>query len=519
MGKTYIDVVKYMVEAKFEVAGLAEKPDIIGAIFGQTEGLLGGGLDLRELQKNGKIGRIEIDVQTTGNKTFGKLFLPSSLGRVETCILGATIESVDRVGPFETNFKINRVEDTRNEKRRKIINRAKELLKTLLTTEMPDSREISEQVEADVKSSVVTEYGSEKLPAGPEIDTSEEVIFVEGRADVINLLKNDIVNCIAVGGATGVIPKTIIDLSKSKETVLFLDGDRGGDMILRGLANVCDVDFVVRAPDGKEVEELTRKDIIKSLRAKIPIEQALSRIGHGSHDRNGDRGGQQRPPFGSRPVQPQRFEQRGDFNSRPQEQPRQTMQQSGAPMEQRTEPVLSPTEISRNMFAKDDITKKVKPPITYDNMLEEVSSASPIKDMDGNDVDFAPKPQPRMAERPREREQPRPQPQQQAPAGPAAQTDPKFTGALDELHNTLRGRIYDGSGTPVAEVPIRELIPKMQDLGKADIVVFDGIITQRLIELANKIGVRAVYGTRASQITRPFPGMLLFTKEQGVVGQ
>ncbi len=513
MGKTYIDVVKYMVEAKFDVAGLAEKPDIIGAIFGQTEGLLGGGLDLRELQKNGKIGRIEIEVSTSGNKTFGKLFLPSSLGRVETCILGATIESVDRVGPFETIFKINRIEDTRNEKRNKIINRAKELLKTLITTEMPDSRDISEQVEADVKSSVVTSYGPEALPAGPEIDISEEVIFVEGRADVINLLKNDIANCIAVGGATGVIPKTIIDLSKSKETVLFLDGDRGGDMILRGLSNVCEVDFVVRAPDGKEVEELTRKDIIKALRAKIPIEQALSRLNHGG----GHGGSGNRSQFGGRP----RFEQRREFDQRPQPpppqqppQPPQAEQRPPMPRPpERQEVILSPTEISSNMRNNVDLSKKIKPPITYEGMLEEVSSSASttIKDMDGNDVDFTPRPQPRMPDRAQSRPQ--------APSSPSAQTDPKFTGALDELHNTLRGRIYDSSGQIVAEVPIRELIPKMQDIGRADVVVFDGIITQRLVELANKIGVHAVYASRASQITRSFDGMLLFTKDQGVVGK
>src|SRR5208282_1980520 len=300
MGKTYIDIVKYMVEAKFDVAGLAEKPDIIGAIFGQTEGLLGGGLDRRELQKNGKIGRIEIEVSTTGNKTFGKLFLPSSLGRVETCILGATIESVDRVGPFETVFKVNKIEDTRNEKRRKIVSRAKDLLKTLLTTEMPDSKEISELVETDVKSSVVTTYGPESLPAGPGITESDEVILVEGRADVINLLKNDIDNCIAVGGATGKIPQTIIDLSKSKETTVFLDGDRGGDMILRGLINVCEIDFVVKAPDGKEVEELTRKDIIKAMRARVPIDQVVPKLRNmnGNNDRFGghSRFADQRPP-------------------------------------------------------------------------------------------------------------------------------------------------------------------------------------------------------------------------------
>lgn len=514
MGKTYIDVVKYMVEAKFDVAGLAEKPDIIGAIFGQTEGLLGGGLDLRELQKNGKIGRIEIEVSTAGNKTFGKLFLPSSLGRVETCILGATIESVDRVGPFETVFKINRVEDTRDEKRRKIINRAKELLKTLITTEMPDSREISEQVEADVKSSVVTSYGPEALPAGPEIATSEEVIFVEGRADVINLLKNDITNCIAVGGATGTIPPTIIELSKSKETVLFLDGDRGGDMILRGLSNVCDVDFVVRAPDGKEVEELTRKDIIKALRAKIPIEQALSRLNQtGGHGGSGNR-----PPFG-RP----RFDQRREPDQRQQQQHPPQYQQPQPPVQQQAprqqETILSPTEISTNMRNNTDPSKKVRPspPVSYEGMLEEVSlsSSTTIKDMDGNDVDFTPKPQPRPQQFSQGQ---RPQPQQSVQQ-PSAQTDPKFTGALDELHNTLRGRIYDSSGQVVAEVPIRELIPKMQDVGKADVVVFDGIITQRLVELATRIGVRAVYASRASQIPGPFEGMLLFTKDQGVVSK
>src|SRR5208283_1545524 len=128
MAKTYIDIVKYMVEARFEITGLVEKPDIIGAVFGQTEGLLGSDLDLRELQKNGKIGRIEIESASSGNKTYGKLLLPSSLGRVETCILAAAIESVDRVGPFETAFKIMKIEDTRNEKRRHIINRAKDLV-------------------------------------------------------------------------------------------------------------------------------------------------------------------------------------------------------------------------------------------------------------------------------------------------------------------------------------------------------------------------------------------------------
>ena len=275
MGKTYLDIVKYMVVAKFSIDGLVDKPDIIGAVFGQTEGLLGDQLDLRELQKSGKIGRIEIEVNQSGSKTFGKLLLPASLDRVETCILGAAVESVDRVGPFEADFQVDKVEDTRAEKRRKILDRAKVLIKQLLNTEIPDSKELAEMVQSEVKSSEISTYGPEHLPAGPDVGKSNEVIIVEGRADVITLLKNDITNAIAVGGATSNIPKSLIDLANEKETTVFVDGDRGGDLVVRSLLTVAELDFVARAPDGKEVEELARKEIIKALRTKVPIDQYL----------------------------------------------------------------------------------------------------------------------------------------------------------------------------------------------------------------------------------------------------
>jgi DNA primase len=481
MAKTYIDIVKYMIEARFEISGLAEKPDIIGAVFGQTEGLLGGGLDLRELQKNGKIGRIEIEAASQGNKTYGKLFLPSSLGRVETCILGATIESVDRVGPFETEFKVNKIEDTRNEKRRKIVTRAKDLLKTLLTTEMPDSKEISELVENDVKSSVVTTYGQENLPSGPDIAESGEIILVEGRADVINLLKNDITNCIAVGGATGKIPNTIVELSKSKETTLFLDGDRGGDMILRGLLNVCDIDYVVRAPDGKEVEELTRKDIIKAIRARVPIDQIIPKLNGGSnhnHDRYGnDRNARQHHPHHQRDPRAEQMQQRESrFGNAPRQQ-------------ERDRGILSPSEISKKLLNKEQQTVQRPEQMSMDPNLG-------IKDINKDDpegIDAIP-----VMEH-----------------GAQGEPDQRYIDSLTELHNTLRGRLYDHNGAMMSEVPIRELIQAVQDANGVNVVVFDGIITQRLIELANRRGIGAVYGTRAGQISRMFEKMLLYTKEQG----
>ncbi|MGC8671783.1 MAG: DNA primase DnaG, partial [Candidatus Micrarchaeia archaeon] len=270
MAKTYLDIVKYMVVVNFSIDGLVDKPDIIGAVFGQTEGLLGNELDLRELQKGGKIGRIEIDASQSGTKTYGKLYLPASLDRIDTCILGAAVESVDRVGPFDAQFQVERIEDTRAEKRRQILERAKDLLKKLLSTEIPDSKELAELVESEVKVEEISTYGPEQLPAGPDVASSSEVIIVEGRADVLNLLKNDITNVVAVGGATSNIPKSIVDLANEKEVTAFVDGDRGGDLIIRALTNAMEIDYVAKAPEGKEVEELTRKEIIKALRSKVP---------------------------------------------------------------------------------------------------------------------------------------------------------------------------------------------------------------------------------------------------------
>ncbi|MEM3431161.1 MAG: DNA primase DnaG [Candidatus Micrarchaeia archaeon] len=272
MGKIYIDTVKYVIHANVEITGLVEKPDVVGAIFGQTEGLLGEELDLRELQKNGRIGRIEVNLQPKGNKSVGTIEIPSSLDLVETCIIASALETVDRVGPCEAYITVQRVEDTRNIKRKKVVERAKELVKKMITTEIPESKELSELVRAEVKTAEISSYGPEKLPAGPNIESADSVILVEGRADVINLLKNDINNVIAIGGAN--VPKSIIDLCKKKEVTLFVDGDRGGEIIMKEVLNSCEVDYIARAPTGTEVEELTRKEILKSLRSRVPVEQA-----------------------------------------------------------------------------------------------------------------------------------------------------------------------------------------------------------------------------------------------------
>ena len=262
---------KYLIRARIEVDGVVDKPDVVGAIFGQTEGLLGRELDLRELQKTGRIGRIHVQVTSKGGRSTGIIVIPSSLGMVETAILAAVLETVDRVGPCSAKVTIEKIEDMREAKRKKVIHRAVEILKHWTTEMVPESQEITEAVLKAFQTTQITKYGPEGLPAGPNIDKADTIIIVEGRADVLNMLKHGFTNVIAVEGTS--IPKTIVELSRNKTTIAFVDGDRGGELILRELLQVADIDYVARAPPGKEVEDLTHKEIVKALRNKVPVEQ------------------------------------------------------------------------------------------------------------------------------------------------------------------------------------------------------------------------------------------------------
>ncbi len=269
MAKAPADTIKYNIHAEITIDGVVEKPDVVGAIFGQSEGLLGEELELRDLQKTGRIGRIEVDIKTKSGKSTGTVLVPSSLDMVETSIIAAAIETVDRVGPCNGRIRVLNVEDARNSKRKAMADRAKDILKRLMRDEIPESMELVDEVRKSVQLSEITSYKG--LSAGPSIDDSESIILVEGRADVLTLLKCGIKNAIAVGGTN--IPRVVMDLSRSKTTIAFIDGDRGGEIILKELLQVADIDFVARAPPGKEVEDLGKKEVIMALRKKIPSDQ------------------------------------------------------------------------------------------------------------------------------------------------------------------------------------------------------------------------------------------------------
>ncbi len=262
-------IVKYHVKLSFDVDGLVERADIIGAIFGQTEGLLGPEMNLNELQRLSKVGRIEVTANSTTNTTKGDALIPMSTDVDTSALIAAAIESIDKVGPFDCKFQLIAIEDVRATKKDDIIKRAKEIKQQWATKTISEGDTMLKDIhEGTSTSGKLTTYGRRKLPCGQGVFDSPWIILVEGRADVINLLRAGIDNALAIDGAR--IDESIQELCDQKETVIaFLDGDRAGGFILKELKSVVDIDIVHRAPEGVEVEELTPQQITDILKDTI----------------------------------------------------------------------------------------------------------------------------------------------------------------------------------------------------------------------------------------------------------
>ncbi|HYT17396.1 MAG TPA: DNA primase DnaG [Thermoplasmata archaeon] len=421
---------KYLIQARLEAEGIVEKPDVVGAVFGQTEGLLGEELDLRDLQKSGRIGRIEVDVQSKKGRSEGTILIPSSLDQVETSILAAALETIDRVGPCKATIKVDKVEDTRVTKRNKIIERARALLSSMVEESKTSGSDLLDEVRQSVQVSEIVSYGAERLPAGPNVADSDAIIIVEGRQDVLNLLRSGIKNAIAVEGTN--VPKTIQELSKERALTAFVDGDRGGDLILKELLQVAEVDFIARAPRGKEVEELTQKQIMKCLRNKIPADQYVEMYG----------------------LSGQVYKAESEF---PEPKP------AGGP-QPRPEP--------RPEF----------------------------------------RPEPREAREPRESREDRPP----APLTPTTKVlNPKlekYRDMLLQLGGSSTARLLDDGDGVVTEVPVRELVDTLKTAKQTRAVVFDGIITQRILDIASEMNMHSVVGTKMGTITKQPAGIEVWTR-------
>ena len=403
-------IVKYLVKLRFEVDGVVEKADMIGAIFGQTEGLFGPEMNLNELQKSWKVGRIEINLESKNDRTYGEILIPMSTDVSTAALIAAAVESVDKVGPCSARVELVTIEDVRASRRKQIVDRAKDIMKEWGSRTASEGENLLKDVQDSTKRARVVSYGVENLPAGPGVYTSELVYVVEGRADVILFLRAGVENVVAVEGTS--IPQSVIDLGRKKRLIAVLDGDRGGDLIEKELEQVARVERVLRAPHGKEVEDLTPMEVLQILRGEAP----------------------QRPSRGERGERAERPE-RGERMERVERMERMERERTEEP------PRREYREHRQRAPEPEPVTIQVPEPL-----------GSKIKEI------------------------------------------------FPSLNGTLEAVLLDEPLAEKGRFPISELVQKVDANAGVKFIIFDGIITQRLVDAAARANVSGIIGHRVGDI-------------------
>ncbi|HJH32193.1 MAG TPA: DNA primase [Methanosarcinaceae archaeon] len=441
------DTTKYIIHSKINADGVIERPDIVGAIFGQTEGLLGSDLDLRDLQKTGRIGRIEVIVNAKGGKARGNIQIPSSLDKVETSILAASLETIDRVGPCSAKIEVINVEDVRATKRQQIVDRAKFILTDMFDINLPESQEIADEVRQSVRIEEMEYYGKKKIPCGPNMLDSDAIVVVEGRADVLNLLRYGIKNTICVGGTN--VPPEVAELTKSKTVTAFTDGDRGGELIIKELLQIADIDYIARAPDGKSVEDLIQREIVRALRQKIPVEQGMEKYSIRQFDS---------PKTTKVSRLPKRKEQR------------------------------RVADVKRSVVAKTEKISAKK---------QERTVAEPSKQLRGS-------PARKIEAKPKV-----------TGSAKKAMEGRRFKTHADALVGTLGARLLGIDDDIVIETAVRDLVQTLRDSDEnVKSVVFDGVITQRILDIAVDKGIKNLIGVKIGNIAKSPEAVKVFMAQE-----
>jgi DNA primase len=414
-------IVKYHVKLKFEVDGLVEKADIIGAIFGQTEGLLGPEMNLNELQKVSKVGRIEVNVDSKSNTAKGDALIPMSTDISTAALIAAAIESIDKVGPFQARFGLVGIDDIRAIKKKVIVDRAKKIVQEWATKTISEGEEMLKDVYDASKPGKLTAFGKAQLACGTGVFDSDWIILVEGRADVINLLRAGFDNAIAIEGAK--IDETVTKLTEGKRVVAFLDGDRAGDLILKELQGLVKIDRILRAPAGREVEECTPLEIAEILRETTPY--VASTTQHGQ-------------PF------------------------QQSQQHSETRQISRREKHEQISEIQHQT--------QIVP-----------SSSDSIQHEDNADILSA------------------------------------VREVYPQINETLEAVLLDSSMRTLLKIPVSDVVKKLNITEGATLLVLDGIVTQRLVEAADKAGIQYIVGHRTAELKKPTDVRVRTFGDMGVI--
>jgi DNA primase len=463
------DTSKYLIHADIAADGVVERSDVVGAVFGQTEGLLGDELDLRELQETSKIGRIDVEIESHQGQSVGEITIATSLDRAETATLAAALETITRVGPCRATVEVTNLEDQQAAKRRQIVDRAHELLAEAFDESMMSSEELVDEVRERLRVENITEY--EGLPAGPRVADSDAIVVVEGRSDVLALLKAGIKNAIAVEGTD--VPEAVANLTQNRRVTAFLDGDRGGDLIFKELTQVGDLDYVAFAPEGRSVEDLSRHEILAALRGKVEHSAVAERTTPhevAASDTARTSGGtvleEESRASESRPDQP------GDDVSVDDDPPRSPSAPGQGEETAQSEVETAGMETASPPTTADESDSSVGSP---ENLPPDGDTRTPSRSSD-------------------------------AELSPDTESESDRATSLAEHVQVVRGtdsvRLLDAEGGLLSEHDVRDVIDVLEEVSGVSIMVLDASLEQQLLDVAADHDLDRIVATELGSFTK-----------------
>ncbi|MCX9025904.1 MAG: DNA primase, partial [Candidatus Methanoperedens sp.] len=211
-----------------------------------------------------------------------------------------------------------------------------------------------------------------------------------------------------------------------------------------------DVDFIARAPDGKGVEELVQKEVVKSLRQKIPVEQAFDYYQVSKKRRIAILAATKKKAGKGESVIPDEVE-------------------------------VKPAEVPEF----ESQPEKPKSKIEY-----------------------------RQEFRGEPRQEPRAEPREEPKREKEVKESP-FQEHIKELSGTLSARFIDENNNTLNEVPVRDLATALKDAnGNIKSVVFDGVITQRIVDIASDKGIENLVGAKMGSLVKSPASIHIETSNQ-----
>ncbi len=436
--------VQNIVNIEIKVYGRVTQSDIVGAVFGQTEDVLGKELELRNLQKTNQIGRIEVRIEFDGTNTIGIITIPSYMDRTMTVIIAASLETINKIGPCRAEARVKDIENIKSIKIRQIINHAKKVLEKFMSISV-SSQELIDEVVNEVRMSRVEKYGREGMEVlcGPDIADSDQLIFVESLADLRNLLKAGINNVVAFEDCSKT--ETLREIAEKHEVIIFIN--KGKDYLVRKICEFADADSFTRPDVDKRISELESKELFKAIRNTVSCNQITARMS----------------------VMPHQFNSYVSQEKRVENKP----VQSERPLFQKSEPQRSfsrQAQIIQNERTSVQSIQRNESNPNFQNFQRRENRQTSFQQRTDNRMEF------------------------HQPQGLSPSDEVLFKGKLNDISGKNLAIVIDREKKVLGQIPMGVIVETLKGLNNVYSVIVDGKITKELIFAAEKANVKFLVG-------------------------